>query len=99
MSEENRISGVYFVDASADPVLVHEYVDGEYMLEDVVELFALGRMEDDALMLTRNELRSLKVRADAESFDHEEGFIEMCLDLWRFGSEEDTDPLRFVSVD
>lgn len=99
MSEDKKNPGVYFVDESGDPVLVHEYVDGEYMLEDVVELFALGRMEDDALVVTGNDIRSLKVRADAESFDHEEGFIEMCLDLWRFGSEKETDPLRFVSVD
>jgi len=43
-------------------------------------------------------LRRLKVHADAESFDHPEGFIEMCLDIYRFGDETAGDPLRFVSL-
>ncbi len=100
VTKESKIPGVYFVNDRGDAVLVHEYADGEYMLEDIVELFAVGRREDGgALVVKRSELRPLKIRADAESFDHEEGFIEMCLDIWRFGSETEAESLRFVSLD
>ncbi|MDH3317216.1 MAG: hypothetical protein OER43_15825 [Gammaproteobacteria bacterium] len=92
--------GVYFSGESGKQELVHEYLDGEYALDDVAELFAFGKLEDDgSLVVLRDELRPLKVRADAESFDHEEGFIEMCLDIWRFGSERENEFLRFISVE
>ncbi len=34
-------------------------------------------------MLTPEELRTLKTMADAYSFDYEEPFIEMCLEIKR----------------
>lgn len=86
-------------------MLVHEYQDGEYLLTDIVELFVLGEVSDPgtegerAFILPRADVRQLKVRADAESFDHEEGFIEMCLDIWRFASERSEELFRFVSVE
>ncbi len=95
-----KTPGVYFAGDTGAPELVHEYQDGDYLLEDIAELFALGELQPDgALVVLRDQLRSLKVRADAESFDHEEGFIEMCLDIWRFGSHRDEASLRFISVD
>lgn len=95
-----KTPGVYFAADTGAPELVHEYQDGDYLLEDIAELFALGELQPDgALIVLRDQLRSLKVRADAESFDHEEGFIEMCLDIWRFGSHREEAYLRFISVD
>ena len=97
---ESDTPGVYYLAEGDDVELVHEYADGDYLLRDIAELFGLGELQPDgALVVTRDQLRPLKVRADAESFDHEEGFIEMCLDLWRFGSQRDEESLRFVSVD
>lgn len=102
MTHAEKVPGVYFVADGVSPELVHEYGDGDYMLQDIVELFALGELQQDGSLIVRQrELRPLKVRADAESFDHEEGFIEMCLDIWRFGSgkEEEEESLRFVSAE
>lgn len=100
MTNEEKVPGVYFVGDSGSRELVHEYSDGDYMLQDISELFSLGTLEDDgALLVRRDELRPLKVRADAESFDHEEGLIEMCLDIWRFGSGKEAQSFRFISVD
>ncbi|HSS65780.1 MAG TPA: hypothetical protein VLS27_15220 [Gammaproteobacteria bacterium] len=100
MRDEDKTPGVYFVGEGDTSELVHEYADGDYLLQDLAELFAVGELQQDgALIVLRDELRPLKVRADAESFDHEEGFIEMCLDIWRFGREKDEASLRFISVD
>ncbi len=97
---ENNTPGVYFLVEGESTELVHEYADGDYLLQDISELFGLGELRPDGtLVVTRDQLRPLKARADAESFDHEEGFIEMCLDLWRFGSKREEEALRFVSVD
>ena len=67
---------------------VHVYAGEElgedYALADIVEAFALGTLDaDGALALTRRELRDLANFANAYSFDHPEGFIEMCLDITR----------------
>ncbi len=98
--DEDKIPGVYFVGEDSTPELVHEYTDGDYLLQDIAELFALGHLQQDgSLIVSRDQLRPLKVRADAESFDHEEGFIEMCMDIWRFGSEKNEERLRFISLD
>lgn len=100
MTDEHKTPGVYFMGEDNTPELVHEYADGDYLLQDIAELFDLGELEEDGgLIVLRNQLRPLKIRADAESFDHEEGFIEMCMDIWRFGSEKDEERLRFISVD
>lgn len=100
MSHEDKTAGIYFIEDGSAPALVHEYDDGDYLLQDIAELFALGELrQDGTLMLSPHELKSLKVRADAESFDHEEGFIQMCLEIWRFGADKDGACLRFISVD
>lgn len=80
--------GVYAVKA-AGGVLVHRYQGGDYRLEDVIANFELGRIDqdNDALVLDAHEVRQLKSMADAYSFDHEEGFIEMCLDIHRYTAE------------
>ena len=100
MTLAEKVPGVYFVTEGAAPVLVHEYGDGDYLMRDIAELFVLGDLQPDGTLIVRQqELRPLKVRADAESFDHEAGFIEMCLDIWRFGTEKGEESLRFVSAD
>ena len=85
MNVESELEpGVY----SARGDLVHRHQGGEYRLADVVSYFELGRVEIAAgqtrLALDAREVRQLKVQADAYSFDYEEGFIEMCLDIHRF---------------
>ena len=100
MTHAEKVPGVYFVAQGVASVLVHEYADGDYLLQDIAELFALGESQQDGSLIVRqHELRPLKVRADAESFDHEEGFIQMCLDIWRFGSEKEEESLRFISAE
>ncbi len=72
---------------------VHRYQGGDYGLEDIPELFNLGRLEsgpDDAVVrvaLSADEIRELKVMADAYSFDFDVGLIDLCVDLYRFASE------------
>lgn len=88
--------GVYVVGADGD-VLVHRYQGGDYRLDDIFVNFELGRMEDDnmVLVLDTREVRQLKAMADAYSFDHEEGFIEMCLDIHRHAADASEDAFRF----
>lgn len=95
--------GVYSVDADGEQTLVHEYQDGDYGLEDIYHHFELGELEstdpleNTIMWFTGNELRQLKVMADARSFDFEEGFIEMCRDVQRFGIELVPDKVKFVA--
>ncbi len=105
MSPSETVSGVYFLSEDGSRALVHEYVDGDYELADIVELFGLGEPtpagagNQPGLVLPRADLRKLKVNAHAESFDHDEGFIEMCLDIWRFGELVAGETLHFVSLE
>jgi hypothetical protein len=83
-------------------VRVHAYQDGDYVLADVRDVFGLGRMETDetghpVLVLRPNEVRQLKPLADSYSFDYEEGFIELCLDLHRFATGLNLPEIRFLS--
>ncbi len=85
-----------------ETVRVHEYQDGDYVLADVRDAFGLGRMETDetghpVLVLRPNEVRQLKPFADSYSFDYEEGFIELCLDLHRFATGLNLPEIRFRS--
>ncbi len=95
--------GVYSADASGERRLVHQYQDGDYDLEDIYHYFRLGELESrdpsetTIIWLTGNELRELKVMADARSFDFEEGFIEMCLDVQRFGVDIAAERVRFIA--
>ncbi|HLQ25486.1 MAG TPA: hypothetical protein VK138_06330 [Acidiferrobacterales bacterium] len=73
-------------------LLVHHYQGGEYHLADIVACFELGRLEKDKgtgetqLVLDAREIHLLKTMADAYSFDYEEGFIEMCLEIHQFAA-------------
>ena len=82
-------------------VFVHDYAGEElgedYALADVVENFGIGKFEGETLVLTRKELRDMKNLADAYSFDHAEGFIEMCLEMSRVAAGLPGETVRFVS--
>ena len=85
-----------------ETVRVHAYQDGDYVLADVRDAFGLGRMETDetghpVLVLRPDEVRPLKSLADSHSFDYEEGFIELCLDLHRFAIGLNAPEIRFRS--
>ena len=87
--EARQDPGVYALDAQGREALVHLYQGGDYQLADIVEFFQLGRLQEadredeTVLVLTAKEIRTLKTMADAYSFDYEESFIEMCLEMRR----------------
>ncbi len=87
--EARQEPGVYALDAQGREALVHPYQGGDYELADVVEFFQLGRLQEadredeTVLVLMAEEIRTLKTMADAYSFDYEEPFIEMCLEMQR----------------
>lgn len=93
--------GVHCVQPEAAAGLVHQYAGGDYGLRDIPELFQVGRAVPDAegrerIRLTTDEIRELKVLADAYSFDFEPGLIELCLDLHRFALERREAELELV---
>ncbi len=98
--------GVYARGGDGKQRLVHLYQGGDYRLADIVEFFQLGKHEeaggaDEAvLVLTGKELQTLKTMADTFSFDYEEEFIELCLEMTRFAAglaaAPDTFEIRFT---
>ncbi len=102
---QEQTSGVYAIDEDGGLTLLHEYRDGEYSLENLLEEFGFGRTQGDTengdaiVALNAREIRELKVNADAYSFDYDEGFIEMCLDIERFASGAAEESVRLVSID
>jgi 5'-3' exonuclease len=101
---QDQAPGVYAVDDNGELTLLHEYQDGDYSLEDVLEEFGFGRMEgssengDAVVELDSKEIRELKVNADAYSFDYDEGIIAMCLDIERHFSGTAEAGVRLVSI-
>ena len=102
---QEQTPGVYAIDDEGGLTLLHEYQDGDYSLEDLLEEFGFGRVESDSeigdaiVVLDAKEIRELKVNADAYSFDYDEGFIEMCLDIERYHAGTSENGIRLVSVD
>lgn len=85
MSEDAE-PGVYLDDGAGRWRCIHRYEDGDYGLEQVVELFGLGERVPDPeagdevlVEISGHEAAQLKAMADAQSFDHEPEFIEMCV--------------------
>jgi hypothetical protein len=92
--------GVYWRGADGSLHPVHGYLDDGYALEEVFELLAIGTpCGPGCLELTRHELRTLQITAHAQSFDHAEEFIRMCLDIAVQEPALDEQVLRLVSVD
>ncbi len=100
---QDRAPGVYARGADGRDRLVHLYQGGDYDLGDIAEIFRLGtpgdgeNEDDTALVLNRKDLRTLKTMADAYSFDYEEPFIEMCLEIHRFALEVPGETVRFTA--
>ncbi len=100
---DTDVPGVYFADDTGTAQLVHEYQGGEYSLGDIVPNFQLGELvesggeDETVLLLTGDDLHTLKWMADAYSFDFEEGFIEMCLEITRFAIGRKGKGLRFTA--
>lgn len=97
-------AGVYTEGPDGSALCLHRYHETDYHLADVAEFFALGRAEEDGdgrylLILTKAELRQLRSLADAHSFDHEEGLIELCHALSRHGAGSPEAQHRFWSED
>ncbi|MCZ8312642.1 MAG: hypothetical protein O9320_17495 [Magnetospirillum sp.] len=80
---------------------VHVYAGDElgedYSFADIVEAFGLGCPVEGGLEFTRKELRDLLNFANAYSFDHPEGFIEMCLEVARTAATLPGEKLVFHS--
>lgn len=91
--------GVYRRDASGALHRVHAYLDDGYALEDVRELLAIGTAcGPGCLQLSRHELRTLAITAHAQSFDHAEEFISMCVDIAAVEPAPDERVLTLVSI-
>lgn len=103
--DRDQAPGVYAVDEQGGLTLLHTYQNDDYSLEDVQESFGLGTVErgDDEhgglLVLDAREVHELKVNADAYSFDYDEGFIQMCLDIERFHSGLPGEMVRLISIE
>ena len=93
--------GVYSNDAEGRLKLVHRYQGGDYELHEIVDFFNLGTIEstddESVIVLTSKELNELKILASAHSFDYEEAFIEMCMEMQRFAVSTPTDRYRFIA--
>ena len=94
--------GVYASDGRGER-LVHLYQGGFYALADIPDNFSLGTVEEprkeseSVLVLDRSDLRQLKTAADGLSFDYEEPFIEMCLEMCRFAQNVPGETVRFTA--
>lgn len=103
LADDTSILGVYSNDTEGKLRLVHRYQGGDYGLEEIVEKFGLGRADsletamNAVVVLSTSDIKELKVMADAHSFDYEEGFIEMCLEIQRFASTQAGDNFRFTA--
>jgi hypothetical protein len=95
--------GVYSNDADGRLKLVHRYQGGDYELEEIVDFFKLGAVEstdddpESIVVLTSKELNELRMLASAHSFDYEEGFIEMCMEMQRFAASTPIERYRFIA--
>ena len=102
---QEHTPGVYAIDEDGGLTLLHEYINDEYSLEDLLEQFGFGQSEQGTengeliIALNSREIREIKVNADAYSFDYDEGFIEMCLDIERYATGMADEMLRLVSID
>jgi hypothetical protein len=97
---DNAVAGVYARAASGDETLVHAYLNEAYALSDIVEVLQYGTMQDSAegetvLTVTRKDIRDIRNTVDASSFDYDDGFVEMCLDMATFAIEAPGDAIIF----
>lgn len=95
--------GVYSEDGDGRLTLVHRYQGGDYELQEIVDFFRLGTVEctgddgESVIALTNKELNDLRILASAHSFDYEEAFIEMCMEMQRFAVSTPAERYRFIA--
>lgn len=95
--------GVYSEDGDGRLTLVHRYQGGDYELQEIVDFFKLGAVEstsddgESVIALTNKELNDLRILASAHSFDYEEAFIEMCMEMQRFAVSTPAERYRFIA--
>lgn len=89
-------AGVYALLPDGRESLVHAWLGQDYELADIPEFLAAGTWEGEVLLLSAEEVAKLRIRADAESFDHEVGLIQLCLDLDRFHRSQGLSGLRLA---
>jgi len=85
-------TGVRCLQPDTGDRLVHRWEGGDYGLEDIPDLFQLGRIATqpggaESIVLSVRDVHELKTLADAYSFDFESGLIQLCLDIHRFANE------------
>jgi hypothetical protein len=103
MNGSERTPGVWGEGPDGTLALVFEDDGGDWSLGDLVDLFGLGRVEEDPsenlhLLLSPRDARQLKPLADAHSFDHEEGLIEAMLAMARFAQGHPGPDIRFIQT-
>ena len=103
MGQTAEQAGIWGFAPDGAPTLLLEDDGGDWTLEEVAELFGLGRTEEDErerlhLILDPREARQLKPLADAHSFDHDEGLIQAMLAMARFAQGHPAPELRFLQV-
>jgi hypothetical protein len=105
VTELERAAGVYASGRDGRPTLVHEYLSENYDLADITELLQIGTLMPASgdvparLVIDRKGLTELRNLINAFSFDYDQGFVEMCLDMARFADEQPGEALTFVSSD
>jgi hypothetical protein len=103
VTETGPAPSVYATDRNGQSTLVHEYVGENYGLADVAELLQIGTLSSGdmpaRLTIDRKGLTELRNLINAFSFDYDQGFVEMCLDMARFADEQPGDTLTFIEVE
>jgi hypothetical protein len=97
---DSPVPGVYATAPSGSETLVHAYLNEAYALSDIVEVLQYGSLQENpegetVLTVTRKDIRDIKNTVDASSFDYDDGFVEMCLDMAAFALETPGDILVF----
>jgi hypothetical protein len=91
----NGGAGVFARNKDGREELVHEYIGGDYGLEDIRELLGIGALDDREdtvrLHLSAPEIARLKLEMDARGFDYEPDFVQMCLDIHGFVTRNSLD--------
>lgn len=91
-------AGVHALLPDGRTALVHAWIGDSYELADIPEFLETGTWEDEVLLLTAGQVAKLTIRVQAESFDHEEGLVALCLDLDRFRQARGLAQLRLVEL-
>ena len=95
--------GVYARDPNGRWHLIHEDRGGDYHLHDIREAFMIGTAGEDPdgmpiLALRYADVRQLHALAQAQSFDHDEDLIALCIDIYNFATQAQQEHYEFRQV-